>query len=381
MVAGAAFLIPTLHADHGMTLSAAATVTVMPSIGMTLTLLAWGALADRVGERAVLAAGALLSGAALLGAAAWWPRAAAGTGLAAAPVAVFAALLLLAGVGAASANAASGRVVVGWFPPRRRGLAMGVRQTAQPLGVALGALTVPVTAQAHGVGPALLAPAALSLAAAAACALWVLDPPRPAKGSTAHAAAKASPYRGGGGLWRIHAVAVLLVVPQVALWAYILVWLITDRGWSTAAAGALVAATQVLGAAGRLAAGAWSDRVGSRTAPVRAIAAAAALSLLALAATDWRGWAVAVGLMMLASVVTVADNGLLFTAAAEAAGPLWGGRVLGAHNTAQHAVGALVPPAFGAAVAAAGFPAAFAALAVFAVAAVPVVPRAPSNRT
>jgi sugar phosphate permease len=39
---------------------------------------------------------------------------------------------------AASSNSASGRLVVGWFPPERRGLAMGIRQTAQPLGVGLG---------------------------------------------------------------------------------------------------------------------------------------------------------------------------------------------------------------------------------------------------
>jgi hypothetical protein len=33
-------------------------------------------------------------------------------------------------------------------------------------------------------------------------------------------------------LWRIHAVSVLLVVPQVVVWTFTLVWLISDRGWS-----------------------------------------------------------------------------------------------------------------------------------------------------
>lgn len=31
VVAGAAFLIPALHADHGLTLSGAATLTVLPT--------------------------------------------------------------------------------------------------------------------------------------------------------------------------------------------------------------------------------------------------------------------------------------------------------------------------------------------------------------
>jgi sugar phosphate permease len=42
---------------------------------------------------------------------------------------------MLGGAAAASTNAASGRVVAGWFTRSRRGLAMGIRQMAQPLGV------------------------------------------------------------------------------------------------------------------------------------------------------------------------------------------------------------------------------------------------------
>ena len=58
----------------------------------------------------------------------------------------------------------------------------------------------------------------------------------------------------------------------------------SDRGWSAASAGAMVTAAQVLGAAGRIAAGRWSDVVGSRLRPIRtiALAAAAAMGLLAL---------------------------------------------------------------------------------------------------
>ena len=48
---------------------------------------------------------------------------------------------------AASCNGAGGRLVSGWFPPHQRGLAMGVRQTAQPLGIALGALVIPELAE------------------------------------------------------------------------------------------------------------------------------------------------------------------------------------------------------------------------------------------
>ena len=53
-------------------------------------------------------------------------------------------------------------------------------------------------------------------------------------------------------LWRIHGVSVLLVVPQVVVWTFTLVWLMADRGWSAASAGALVTAAQLLGAVGRV---------------------------------------------------------------------------------------------------------------------------------
>lgn len=47
--------------------------------------------------------------------------------------------------------------------------------------------------------------------------------------------------------------------------------------------------------------------------------------------------------MVIASVITTADNGLAFTAVAEIAGPYWSGRALGAQNTTQYVAATLVP--------------------------------------
>jgi len=46
------------------------------------------------------------------------------------------ACLVLAG---ASVYAASGRLILGWFAASERGPAMGIRQSTQPLGVAVAA--------------------------------------------------------------------------------------------------------------------------------------------------------------------------------------------------------------------------------------------------
>jgi MFS family permease len=198
----------------------------------------------------------------------------------------------------------------------------------------------------------------------------VLDPPRP----DPRTGGSANPYRRDRFLVRVHGVSVLLVVPQFLVWTFALVWLVQDRSWSPAAAGSLVAGAQLAGALGRIAAGHLSDVVGSRMRPLRwvAVAAAAVMALLGLAAD--RGWALAVALLVVATVLTVADNGLAFTAVAERAGPSWSGRALGVQNTAQFLTASAVPPLAGLAIAHLGYAAAFALGALFPVLAAPLVP-------
>jgi sugar phosphate permease len=362
---GAAFLIPTLHADRGLDLAKAGLLSSMPSFGLVVTLIAWGYLVDRVGERIVLAVGSALTAAAAFAAAS------------ADSLIAIGAFLLLGGMAAASSNSASGRLVVGWFPPEQRGLVMGIRQTATPLGVGLGALVIPRLAESHGITAALLFPAAVCALAAVMCAVGVIDPPRPPR-AEAPKEHLANPYRGSSVLWRIHAVSVLLVVPQAVLWTFMLVWLMTDRGWSAASAGLLVTVTQILGAAGRIAAGRWSDVTGSRLKPIRSIAASAAAAMALLALTDWLQSPISVALVVIASVITVSDNGLAFTAIAEIAGPFWSGRALGTQNTSQHLASAIASPVFGGVIGVVGFPMAFALTAVLPLAALPLVPDDPA---
>ncbi|MFD3506783.1 MFS transporter [Nocardia sp. NPDC058666] len=358
---GTPFLLPALTA-RGDSLASAGALVALPTMGLVCTLIAWGYVVDKIGERVALVAGALLMCVAGIGAA-----------LVDSPIA-FAALLFVGGMGAGSSNSASGRLIVGWFPPDRRGVAMGIRQAAQPLGVGIGAMTIPWVAQHHGISSALLVPAIMGGLAAIGCLIGVIDPARP----PTKAADRANPYRGDSTLWRIHAVSILLVIPQGTLWTFGLLWLHSDLGWSLAAAGALMTVTQFLGAAGRIGAGAWSDRVGSRLTPLRQVAIAAAITMAALAVTTWTDWWwAAVPLMVAASVISVSDNGLAFTAVAEIAGPFWSGRGLGIQNTGQNLAIAFVPPVFGAVIAATGFPTVYALAAVGAAAAIPLVPRSP----
>ncbi|MCV7091727.1 MFS transporter [Mycobacterium interjectum] len=357
---GVAFLIPSLQGRRGIPLTEAGLLASMPSSGMVVTLVLWGYVLDRVGERFVLTVGSALTAAAAYAAAS------------AHSLLMVGVFLFMGGMAAASCNAAGGRLVSAWFPPRQRGLAMGIRQTAQPLGIALGALIIPELSET-GPHRGLMFLALMCTLAAAASAIGIVDPPRKPRKTVAEADL-VSPYRGSFVLWRIHAVAGLLMMPQTVTVTFVLVWLMHRHGWSVAAAGGMVTLTQLLGAAGRIAVGRWSDRVGLRMRPVRTIAIVAALALFLLAVADGTGSGYDVLLMVAVSVLAVLDNGLEATAITELAGPYWSGRALGVQNTTQRLAAAAGPPLFGALIMAAHYPAAWALCALFPLAAVPLVP-------
>src|SRR5207248_8971873 len=90
-----------------------------------------GHAVDRLGERPLLVAGPLGVAAATL--------------LAALSPAPLLLTLALAGAGVALGTCApsGGKAMLVWFPPRIRGLAMGLRQTSVPLAGVLAAATLP----------------------------------------------------------------------------------------------------------------------------------------------------------------------------------------------------------------------------------------------
>jgi sugar phosphate permease len=362
---GLPFLLPTLRRTDGLSLAEAGALAAAPSVGLVLTLILWGTLADRYGERAVLATGLTLTGTIALASTTATQPTARGFAFA------------LIGAAGASVNAASGRLVMGWFGVRQRGVAMGVRQMGQPLGVAAAALVMPPLAQTHGLGAALAVPALACLVVALLIAVWARDPaPRSAawarsaaSGGSAAAdaspvAAAASPYRRPT-LWRVHAASSLLVVPQFATATFSAEYLVSGRHWDGSDAGRLLAAVAVVGALGRLGAGRWSDLVGSRLRPMRQVAVLSAVTMVLVGVAVHDGSWLVLAALAVASVVSVSDNGLGFTATAELAGRAWSGRALGVQNTAQNLAAFATGPLIGALAGARGFAVAFGACAAF----------------
>jgi MFS family permease len=339
---GLPFLIPALR-DEGLTLTEAGLLASAPVAGLLATLVAWGVAADRWGERRVLAIG--LTGQGVILAAS-----------AAAPVGALAVCFFLAGASGAAVNASSGRLVLGWFAARERGLAMGLRQTALPLGVGLAALLLPVLPRQT----ALNFLGAFALMAAVLTAAVVRD--------TAISPRQVTESRSTRTLWRIHGASALLVVPQVTVGTFALVFLVDAHGWAPGVAGRALALGQVGGGVARLVAGWWSDRLGERLRPVRwiALGIAAIVALLAAGAHP--------AVLLAAAVLTVSPNGLAYTAVAEQAGPARAGKALGIQNTAQNLAGMATAPLMAGLIAATSYRTAFAAAAIFPLAAALVIP-------
>ena len=267
---------------------------------------------------------------------------------------------------AASTSSASGRIVVGWFPPERRGLAMGIRQMAQPLGVAVAAAPWPSPPSGPGVTGGALDPGRRHRGSRSSpCSRWCST----RRARRRRAALTANPYRAGAFLARVHGVSVLLVVPQFLVWTYSLTWLVDERGWSAAAAGALVAGTHVLGAVGRIAVGHLSDVVGSRVRPLRWVAVAAAATMALLAAHRAAGgrraccwWSPPPS----PSPTTASPS----PASPSGPAPTGRGRALGVQNTAQYLAAAAAAPVAGLSITHWGYAATFAAAALCPAAAV-----------
>ena len=348
VIIGLPVLAPTLRDEHSLSLVQVGVVLDSLWIGTLLTLLPWGLLADRRGERLVLATGLTACAGALV---------AAGYADAFGPLIV---LILLAGAAGASVNAASGRAVMQWFPSNERGFALGIRQTAIPVGGLISALVLPLLS----LRAAFVFLAALCLAGAAFGVAVIRD-------RRGHAEDDVLEPRGLGATLRDHRLWLLCtgssfyLVAQLALISFLVLFLHDERGLSAAAAAGVLGGAQVVAAGMRIGSGIWSDRIGSRILPLLLVGLGSSVTLAVVAAALSAPLVLLIPAMVVAGGLSMAWNGLSFTAAAEIAGPSRSGAALGMQQSALAAAGAIVPPAFAAVVAASSWRIGFAGAAVF----------------
>lgn len=339
-------MAPTLRDRGNLSLGQTGVLISASLAGSVVTLIPWGLATDRVGERVVLVLGVGACGLFLLAAAqtsGFWP---------------LLGFLVAAGMAGASVQSASGRAVMAWFPGRQRGLALGIRQTAIPIGGFATAVALPpIVAHDVGWGFAALGIACLTSAAVGGLVLREGPAPDPADDETP------VPLRDRR-IWRMSAGSALVLAPQMCVVGFTVVYLHDERGMSTAAAAAVLAVVQLLGICARIGAGRWSDVAGSRLGPLRLIALAVAAAVLVSAALLHAPLWLLIPSLVLTGVLAMSWNGLSFAAAAELAGHARSGSAIGLQQTLLNGSGAVYPGLFGALVAATAWPVGFVAVAV-----------------
>jgi sugar phosphate permease len=341
--------VPVLREEYGLSLAEVGVLLSAEWVGALVTLLPWGLATDRYGERVVLALG-LAGGAACLAGAAFAPN--------------FATLLVLLAVfGAAGASviSASGRAVMHWFPADERGLALGIRQTAVPVGGLVAALTLPAIASEGGSESAFLFLAALC--AAGAVAGGVVLRGREA-GEGIEPASVARTLRDGR-LWRLCLGSSIYVYSQFAVTGFGVLFLHDEHGFSERDAALVIGAAQVLGAGFRIGAGHWSDVVGGRVVPLRRVGLVIASTLAVTAALAGGPVWLLVPVLTLAGGLSMAWNGLAFTAAAELGGAQRSGAAIGVQQSVLSGYGVVAPVLFAGSIAAFSWTVAFALASLF----------------
>jgi len=329
------FLLDALH------LSRAQAGLLLPAVylGGVLMSLPAGWLTDRLGVRTVLGAGQALIGVLVLIAAL------------ASELVVLLACLVIAGFGFSVLNPSTGKAVVEWFPPRRRGFAMGIKQTGLTLGGLAGALALPPVALAAGWRAALMTGGALALASAALTLILYRSPAAPTDAATATwpRLSELRVFLRRPGVIVVFVSGLALSVAQSSVLAHLALYARDTFALSPVAAGQMLALAQAGGTASRLAWGAISDRFfGGRRRPgvvLNALVGSSAYALLSLG--DRLPVAGLVPLAVIAGVGAFGWVGLYFALVAEIGGARYAGLLTGV-AVAFAWSGVLVgPPIFG----------------------------------
>jgi len=347
---GLASVAPTIQHHFHVSLVETGLLLTAANVGVAVSMLPWGYLADRFTERLALTVG---------------------LGLAALTLTVagfetgygwVVATLAAAGMFGAIANAGSGRALMAWFSRAELGMALGIRQMAAPVGGALGSLALPIVVLGFGL-PGAFRVIAACVALSALVAAVVLKPAPSTERPASPTRPAGSTFRDGR-LWRLTGAAAMLVATQMAFITYITLFLTQVKGMTLFAAAAILAGIQLGGGATRVLVGRASDRSGRRIPLFRKLALAGCASLLVLAAT-----AFAPMLPVLAVVVSVGwlltmPFGLNYTATAEMVGPARVGTAFGLQGMLTSAGAVAGPAVFGLTVTAAGWRAGYLVLAL-----------------
>jgi MFS transporter, ACS family, aldohexuronate transporter len=308
-------------------------------LGGVLMALPAGWLTDRLGVRLTLALGQAIIGMMVIAATFAWN------------LPSFLGCLLLAGFGFSVLNPSTSKAVIEWFPARRRGVAMGIKQTGLTLGGLGGALILPPLALSIGWRHALALAGVTSLVSAVLVALLYRSPAvTSATGPTAWPRVRElSRFLERPGVLVVFACGLALSTAQSSVLGYLALFAKETLEMSPVAAGRVLALAQAGGTVSRLAWGLITDRFfGGRRRPgvvLNALMGAGAYALFALG--DRLPPALPIALAFIAGAGAFGWVGLYFTLVAEIGGARYAGLLTGVAVIFAWSGVLVGPPIFG----------------------------------
>lgn len=335
---GFSALAPFYQSDLGLSRAQVGLLSTAMSLGGVLLLLPAGRHTDRVSLRRALAGGLAVIALALVA-----------VGIADGFAWLF-ALLFITGMGHAWVSPSTSRAVALWFPPRRRGTAMSVKQTGNPLGGILTATLLPPIALVAGWQAAVVAMGLATALAAVVVLAFARERELPTSGVSRMAAAGLRELLRQPALWAASAVAAAFSAAQFITTTYLALYAKEVHAQDAVAAATFLAWALAGGFVGRIFWGVVSDRLwGGARGPVLAliglIAAVAALAL-GLATAPWPPpLLMAVALVL--GATAIGWNGVYLTVLAEIAGPRTVGTVTAVGLMVANLGLAGGPPLFG----------------------------------
>jgi len=233
--------------------------------------------------------------------------------------------LLLAGMGHAALNPATGKAVMSWFSVRGRATAMGIKQTGIPIGGGLAAATLPILAVSLSWRKAFIISGAISLLSSLFCLLFYRDP----KAEKNHKKLQTFPIFS---FWKILKDRNLMILSclmtifmglQISLQTYLVLFFKEKLLFSVIIAGYILSLAHLGGVIGRLTWGPMSDFFfGGRRKIVLAIIGSFS-SIICLffsfLSNQFPIWSIVV-LVFLFGFCAIGWNGIYLTLVAELAG-------------------------------------------------------------
>jgi MFS family permease len=260
-------------------------------------------------------------------------------------------LLVLGGFGFSVLNPATGRAVVEWFPPRERGIAMGVKQTGLTLGGLTAALLLPPIARAWSWRHALATAGLLSLVSATLVAILYRSRTAPSTASPVERPrlAELGEYLRRPPVLVVFGCGLALSIAQSSLMAYLVLFAKDSFSVSAVRAAQFLAIAQVGGTVSRVLWGVVSDRsFGGRRRPgVVASAAIGAVAYATLALGSLLPAWLIYPLAFIAGAGAFGWVGLYFALVAEIGGPRHAGLLTGAATACSWSGTLIGPPIFG----------------------------------